>query len=64
MTVRGVSKRDVIISMQDEVVSIDGLFELKYFVSFYFQVRWMMYWIVFALFITVELFADLLLAFW
>ena len=50
--------------MQDEVVYIDGLFELKYFVSFYFQVRWMMYWIVFALFITVELFADLLLAFW
>lgn len=27
-------------------------------------VRWMMYWIVFALFITLELFADLLLAFW
>ncbi|XP_073241295.1 receptor expression-enhancing protein 1-like isoform X1 [Porites lutea] len=27
-------------------------------------VRWMMYWIVFALFITVELFADLLLGFW
>ncbi|XP_027054550.1 receptor expression-enhancing protein 1-like isoform X2 [Pocillopora damicornis] len=27
-------------------------------------VRWMMYWIVFALFITLELFADLLLGFW
>lgn len=27
-------------------------------------VRWMMYWIVFALFITAEVFADLLLAFW
>lgn len=29
-----------------------------------FQVRWMMYWIVFALVITAELFADLLLGFW
>ena len=32
--------------------------------SMFLQVKWMMYWIVFAIFSSLETFADIFIAFW
>lgn len=38
--------------------------EYSYTLSFDFQVKWMMYWIVFALFTCAETFTDVFFSFW